>query len=179
MSEGAIETDRLLLRRPVRQDARAIYERYAADAEVTRYLAWPRHTSIADSDAFISFSDSEWQRWPAGPLLAFSRDDGRLLGGAGLLFESPECASTGYVFARDSWGFGYATESLHAMVALAARLGVRRLYAVCHPEHRASSHVMEKCGFEPDGILPRHTIFPNLSPQPQDVLSYVLKRPRG
>lgn len=173
MSErGPVETDRLLFRPPVREDALSIFERYAADPEVTRYLAWLRHQSVSDSDAFVSFSEAEWKRWPAGPLLAFSREDGRLLGGAGLQFETLECASTGYVFARDAWGQGLATEALSAMVDLAAALGVRRLYALCHLEHIASARVMEKCAFEREGILPRHTVFPNLSSEPLDVFCY-------
>ena len=167
-----LETARLSFRRPVREDARDIFERYAADPEVTRYLGWPRHTSVEDTAVFIAFSESEWARWSAGPLLVFSRESGRLLGSAGLLLETADRAQTGYVFARDAWGQGYATETLGAMVHLAAELKLTRLYALCHIEHRASSRVMEKCGFEREGILQRHSVFPNLSPEPQDVFSY-------
>jgi len=46
-----------------------IFKRYAADAEVTRFVGWPRHTSIGDTISFLEFSSSEWSRWPAGPLL--------------------------------------------------------------------------------------------------------------
>jgi len=38
-----IETARLVLRRPTAADAEAIFNRYAGDSDVTRYLAWPRH----------------------------------------------------------------------------------------------------------------------------------------
>jgi len=167
-----MQTERLLLRAPVPDDVGAIFERYAADPDVTRYLSWPRHTSLDDTRAFIEFSDAEWPKWKTGPLLVFSRADGVLLGGTGLLFETPYRAATGYVFARDAWGKGYATEALRAMTELAGSMGVRRLSALCHVQHRASWRVMEKCGFEREGILKRHTVFPNLSPEPEDVLSY-------
>ena len=166
------ETARLLFRAPVPADARAIFERYAADPEVTRYMSWPCHASVADSEAFVAFSQAEWRRWSVGPLLAFSRENGQLLGSAGLVMECPDRAATGYVFARDAWGKGYATEALGAMVDLAAELKVVRLYALCHTEHRASYRVMEKCGFTRVGVLPRHLVFPNLSPEPHDVFSY-------
>jgi RimJ/RimL family protein N-acetyltransferase len=156
----------------VRDDARAIFERYASDPEVTRFMGWPRHTSVADTRAFVSFSVDEWKRWKAGPLLVFSRETGQLLGGAGLGMESASRAVTGYVFARDAWGFGYATETLGAMVDWAVELKIERLYALCHTDHRASWRVMEKCGFTREGILPRHLVFPNLSAEPLDVLSY-------
>ena len=163
----------MLFRAPAPGDARAIFERYASDPEVTRYMSWPCHVSVADTEAFVAFSEAEWRRWPVGPLLAFSRETGELLGSAGLVLEPLDCAATGYVFARDAWGKGFATEALTAMVDLAAQLRVVRLYALCHTEHRASYRVMEKCGFTREGVLPRHLVFPNLSNEPHDVFSYV------
>ena len=168
-----ITTDRLLLRKPEGEDASDIFERYANDPEVTRFLAWPMHNSIDDTRAFLEFSDAEWDRWPAGPYLICSLTDGSLLGSTGLAFEVPFRATTGYVLARDSWGQGYATEALIAMRNLAADLGVERLYAMCHPEHRPSRHVLEKGGFEFEGTLRRFSEFPNLQPGvAQDVVSY-------
>ena len=168
-----IETERLILRPPRRGDARQVFERYASDPDVTRFLGWPRHRSIADTRAFVSFSDDEWRRWPAGPYLIYSRADGTLLGGSGLGFETADRAVTGYVLAKDAWGRGYASEALRAMVDLALQLGIQRLYALCHPEHRVSWRVLEKGGFTREGTLARHTEFPNLHPgQPGDVLCY-------
>jgi [ribosomal protein S5]-alanine N-acetyltransferase len=149
-----------------------MFERYASDPEVTRYLGWPRHRSVADTEAFVTFSQSEWEHSLVGPLLIFARDSGRLLGSSGLLLETPHRAQTGYVFARDAWGQGYATEALGAMLILAAEQKITRVYALCHTEHRSSWHVLEKCGFTREGILHAHSVFPNLSPKPLDVFSY-------
>ena len=78
------------------------------------------------------------------------------------------------MFARGEWGQGYATESLQAMVELARDLGVRRLEAICHVEHRPSAHVIEKCGFELESDPARITPFPNLAPGGKcDVMAYV------
>jgi [ribosomal protein S5]-alanine N-acetyltransferase len=168
-----IETARLTLMRPVPGDAANVFDRYAGDEDVTRFLGWPRHRSVADTEAFLTFSVSEWERWPAGPYLIRSRHDSRLLGGTGLAFDAPDHAVTGYVLARDAWGLGYATEALTAITALARRLGVARLSAFCHPEHRASWRVLEKCGFARDGAWSRQAEFPNLAPGLlQNVLRY-------
>jgi [ribosomal protein S5]-alanine N-acetyltransferase len=168
-----IETERLVLRRPVAADAEPIFRRYASVAEVTRYLSFPRHVSIDQTRAFLAFSDAEWQLWPAGPYLVESREDGTLLGGTGLAFENPQRATTGYVLARDAWGHGYATEALRAVVGTAGSLGVRRLQALCHPDHRPSWRVLEKCGFTREGTLLLYAELPNLSPgEPVDLLSY-------
>ncbi|MBZ5559826.1 MAG: GNAT family N-acetyltransferase [Acidobacteriia bacterium] len=168
-----IETPRLLLRRPTADDAEAIFSRYASDPEVTRYVGWPRHTSVDDTRAFLAFSESLWGRWPAGPCVILGRDDGRLLGSTGLIFETPSRAATGYVLAQDAWGRGFATEALGAMVDLARKTGVLRLYALCHHAHRASVRVLEKGGFSREATLRRYADFPNLSPgEAQDVLCY-------
>ena len=54
--------------------------------------------------------------------------------------------------------------------------GVRRLEAVCHAENLASAHVLDKCGFQYEGIEREHTEFPNLVPGVRsDVLSYSLR----
>lgn len=163
-------TARMQLRRPTLADAQDIYFRYAADPEVTRYLAWPRHTGLDDTRAFLSFSDAEWRAWGCGPYLIHVSD--RLIGSTGLSFESPLEASTGYLFARDAWGLGYATEALAAMVDLARALDITRLYAICHVDHAASRRVMVKCGFAAEGVLRRHTTFPNIGPDRSDVYCY-------
>ena len=104
-------------------------------------------------------------RKPAGPMLVWSRGDGRLLGGTGLGFESGGVVSTGYVFATDAWGHGYATESLHAMIDLARSLSVTRLIARVHSDHRPSARVLEKCGFTLDPHKREATYFPHLYAQ--------------
>ena len=149
-----------------------MFARYASDPEVTRFLSWPRHRSVADTHAFLDASEDEWLRWPAGPYLIESRQDGKLLGGTGLSFETSFRAVTGYVLARDSWGSGFATEALNAVVAVAADLRVKKIYAHCHPEHTASLRVLEKCGFAPEGLLRCHGEFPNLDPGvPTDIVT--------
>jgi RimJ/RimL family protein N-acetyltransferase len=168
-----IETARLVLRRPRAGDAEAIFSRYASDPDATRYMSWPTHRAIEATRAFLAHSEAEWRAHPAGAYLIEGRAGGPLLGGTGVHFENPVRAATGYILARDAWGVGYATEALRAVVALAARLGVLRLQALCHLDHAASQRVLEKCGFTREGVLRRHTAFPNLgSDGPVDVLCY-------
>jgi len=170
-----IETARLFLRRPAMSDAAAIFGGYAADPEVTRFLGWPRHRSVHDTREFLRFSAHEWERWPAGPYLILMRDDGTLVGSTGLGFQSRDSAVTGYVLARQAWGRGYATEALAAMVDLARSLGVERLFALCHPDHRPSQRVLEKCGFVLDPAAARVVEFPNLAAaEQQEALCYAL-----
>jgi RimJ/RimL family protein N-acetyltransferase len=169
-----ITTSRLILRPPNSDDAELIFGRFASDPEVTRFVGWPRHTSLQDTLSFLEFSSAEWARWPVGPLLIESRVDRLLLGSTGLAFETTARTSTGYVLARDAWGFGYASEALRAMVDLARTLAVTRLYALCHTAHTASIRVLERCAFAREAVLTKHAVFPNLGDDtPKDVACYV------
>lgn len=165
------------MRKPQPADAQAIFDRYASDPVATHFMSWPTHRSVADTRAFLAWSDAEWDQWPAGTYLVFAREPaGLLLGSTGLSFQTPDFAVTGYIFAQDAWGKGFATETLAAMVDLARTIGVKRLEAVCFASHRASARVMEKCGFQFDGVLPAHTPFPNIAPGDHfDVLSYSIR----
>jgi ribosomal-protein-alanine N-acetyltransferase len=170
-----IESSRLHFRRPSVADAGEIFSRYAADPEVMRFMSFPRHESLQETRQFLSWSDAEWERWPAGPYLIRSRVDNVLVGSTGLSFETPYRAMTGYLFARDSWGLGYASEALRTMAAQAASVGVRRLYALCHTGHEGSRRVLEKGGFLREGVLRKYMEFPNLAPgEPADVFCYSL-----
>ena len=51
-----IETARLVLQKPEAEDAEAIFERYAGDDRVGRFLAWPIHRSLDDTRLFLNFS---------------------------------------------------------------------------------------------------------------------------
>jgi ribosomal-protein-alanine N-acetyltransferase len=169
-----LETERLVIRRPVAADAPVIFSRYASDPEVTKFLGWPTHRTVDDTRNFLQFSDVEWKRWLVGPYLLESRD-GRVVGSTGLSLETATRASTGYVLARDAWGRGYATEALQTMIIVARSMDVRRLYAICYVDHPASAHVLDKCGFEREGVLKKYAEFPNLAPgEPSDVLCYSL-----
>jgi len=168
-----IDTKRLSLRRPSATDAEAIFERYAGDERVGEFLAWPIHRSLDDTRQFLAFADAEWLMWPAGPFLIYRQD--LLIGSTGLAFESTSLASTGYVLAKDAWGSGYATEAVLGMKTLAAELGLKRLYAGVHPNHRPSARVLEKAGFRNDGVARACAEFPNQAPgELQDVRLYAV-----
>ena len=123
-----IQTERLILRRPDAADTALLFQ-LASSVAVTKYVGWPRHSMPQDTHSFLEFSNAEWARWPAGPLLIESRA-GTLLGTSGLSFENSYRASTGYVLAQEAWGKGFATETLRAVAELADQLNVRRLYAL-------------------------------------------------
>ena len=54
----------------------------------------------------------------------------------------------GYHVAKPFAGNGYATEAVNAFLPrIMRRLGVTKIYGICHAENIASRKVLEKCGF--------------------------------
>ena len=49
-----LETARLRLRKVRAEDAQAIFENWASDDEVTKYITWPTHQSIEDTNRILS-----------------------------------------------------------------------------------------------------------------------------
>ncbi len=70
------ETKRLLLRESAPADATAIYDAYATDAAVTRFLTWPPHRSIADTHAYLALCETARRRRRSN-IYVLVRRDGR------------------------------------------------------------------------------------------------------
>lgn len=49
-----LETDRLILRKYITEDAIAMYKNWASDKEVTKFLTWPAHSSPEISQSIIN-----------------------------------------------------------------------------------------------------------------------------
>lgn len=172
-SLARIATPRLLLRPPGTEDAGAIFA-YARDPQVCRFLAWPCHRSIADSRRFLETARLGWQD---GSRLSWAvEDESGLVGMIGAELGRGG-AGIGYVFAREVWGRGYASEALASLsAALLERTPLHSLWAFCVPENVASARVLEKCGFRRERLLPQYFECPNLGGEMHDVVLFARHR---
>ena len=64
-----IETERLVLRKPRREDVPAIFEGWAQDQEVTRYLTWRPHERIEQTQEFLQRCLSSWEHHTRFPYM--------------------------------------------------------------------------------------------------------------
>lgn len=67
-------------------------------------------------------------------------------------------AEVGFMLGRDAWGQGYAYEAMQAVLAYAATHGMRRLVARTHLGNHRSDGLLEKLGFEEEGLLRGHVL---------------------
>lgn len=165
-------TERLILRRPRKSDAAAIFAEYAQDAEVTKYLIWRPHRDIKETEEFLAGCLG---RWASGEELTWGltqKDDDRVIGMIACRIHG-HAADIGYVLARRYWRRGYVTEAVRAVVDWVASVeSVFRVWAVCDTANAASARVLEKVGMSREGILRRWNMHPNVSSEPRDCFVY-------
>ncbi len=155
-------------------DVRPIYDGYAQDPEVSRYLIWRPHQSVGQTEAYVkaSLAATTYRTYALVQLA-----DGEVIGAFDLRQTSPTCLGYGYLLARAFWGHGLMTEALTEVVDWALRQPpIWRIGDVCDVENVASARVMERAGLKCEGILRRWAVHPNLDEAPRDCFSYAKVR---
>jgi RimJ/RimL family protein N-acetyltransferase/class 3 adenylate cyclase len=156
-----LETDRLVLRAPVPEDADPLAPMYA-DPEVMRYLGDGRTLSREETERSVNRMIESWNADGFGLFTTVRKEDGAVIGRVGLIVWNPETWQTtrassegptelevGYTIGRPHWGQGYATEAAAASRDYALReLGARRVIALIIHGNDASENVARKLGFE-------------------------------
>lgn len=83
-------------------------------------------------------------------------------------------AQLGYVVHQPFWGRGHATAALMEMTRIVEALPqVSRVWATCATDNPASARVLEKCGYQREGILRNWVTYPALGGRAFDNYSYV------
>ncbi len=168
-----LETERLVLRPPRMADAVTVFETYARDEEAVRYLTFKPNQTLEQTEEFMRARLRRTQEGAAYTWAVTRRGDDTLVGMIELRAQEGFKADFGYVLARPFWGQGLMTEALRAVLDFAFSLpGIYRVWAVCDVENVGSARVMEKAGLSFEGVLRRHTIHPNVSPEPRDMRCY-------
>lgn len=151
-----LQTEDLSLR-PVRmKDAQDIYA-YASDPEVSRYVLWEPHRSLADTRAYIRYVRGLYRRGLPSSWAVVHRNSGKVIGTIGFVGYSSfhHSAEIGYSFSRIFWNRGYATQALRAVIGSAFDVlpDLHRIEAQHDLRNPASGRVMEKCGMIREGVL--------------------------
>jgi RimJ/RimL family protein N-acetyltransferase len=161
-----LETPRLHLRRPVApEDAPRIFESYASDPRVTRYLTWRPHYDVAESHRILRTRVAWWNEGREFSWVMTTKPDGATIGMISATNDGcPWRYSLGYVLAHSHWGRGLMTEGARSVVEHLFTLpAVLRVWAVVDCENTASVRVLEKAGMEREGLLRRWSVHPAIS----------------
>ena len=151
-----LETKRLILRRFVIEDAEDMYNNWASDSEVTKYLTWPTHpssevTKMLLRDWISKYKDDDYFNWAIE-----YKETGMVIGNISVVKLNKDILSAdmGYCMSRSLWGNGIMPEALTEVIDyLLNEVELNRI-AACHAvENPKSGRVMNKSGMKLDGVL--------------------------
>lgn len=160
--------ERVMLRAPRLDDAEELFGSVACDPEVTRYMTWTPHPDVGETRRVITefFNVGHERTW-----LIELRDTGEIVETCGFRPVRPHVMDFGYCLGRRWWGQRLIAEPVDLLLTeMDDDPSVCRISAICHVDNARSARVLQRAGLSFEGRLVRHTVFPNIGAEPQDVL---------
>ena len=147
---GAItlETARLILRRHEVTDSSAMYNNWANDDEVTKYMSWTTHENEDVSKQVLDMWVKEYENINYYQWCIVLKETNEPIGSISLFNCKDDIKQIefGYCISRKHWNNGYTSEALKAVIDLAFKIGYERIVGCHHKDNIASGKVMIKNG---------------------------------
>ena len=151
-----LETDRLILRRFTIDDAEEMFNNWASDDEVTKYLTWPTHQNVEVTRGYIDYciqgyAESAFYQW-----VIEIKETHERIGNISVVkvIDEIDSLELGWVIGRKYWGKGYTAEAAKAILeVLFDKVGANCIYAAHDVNNPNSGRVMQKIGMKYEGIL--------------------------
>lgn len=152
-----LETKRLILRKFDVNDAAAMYNNWACDDEVTKYLTWPAHTNPEISKSVLeewvdSYSNDNYYQWA----IVLKENGNEPIGSISVveMNEKIDMVHIGYCIGKKWWHKGITSEALHQVIEfLFDAVECNRIELRYDPRNVNSGKVMKKCGMKYEGTL--------------------------
>ena len=152
-----LETDRLILRRYVSEDATAMFKNWASDPEVTKFLMWQIHPNEGISqkitnDWIKQYSNEKYYHWA----IVLKDNGNEPIGDIAVVHMNEEVSMMhiGYCIGKKWWHQGITSEALKAVMDFLFNVvDVNRIESRHDPRNLNSGKVMQKCGMKYEGTL--------------------------
>lgn len=144
-----LETERLIIRTWTPED-RPLFKELMQDSEVTRYVHRGEPYTDEEVDQWLGRQARQIAEFDVCMGAVIEKSTGRLIGLAGTQpLGTTGDLEIGWIFARDTWGNGYATEAGRAaMEHVLDTLGRNRVVAIIDPDNEPSKRVARRLGME-------------------------------
>ncbi len=150
-----LETERLILRRFVREDATFILQ-LVNEPSFIQNIGDRGIRTLSDAEKYLENGPlSSYARNGFGLYLVQLKESGESMGMCGLIKrEALEHVDVGYAFLPKFWSKGYAIESVRGVLQYAEHIiGLNRLVAIVDPNNQGSVRVLEKAGFQYEKMI--------------------------
>lgn len=149
-----IETERLILREMLHQDAAALFD-MDKNPTVHKYLWQKPFTTLEEIHVYIDLVRNQYLSNRIGRFSTVIKETNEVIGWTGIKFvnDHVENGKTnfydfGYRLNEKSWNKGYATEASKAWLDYGfSQMGIKEMNAFTHAENASSNHVLQKVGF--------------------------------
>lgn len=143
-----LETKRLILRRFELNDYKDMYNNWANDDLVTKYMSWSTHQNEEVSKAVINMWIEEYKQINNYQWCIALKEDNVAIGSISLLHQNDDKKEVefGYCISRKHWNKGITTEALKAVIEFAFSLGYTTIIGKHAKDNPASGKVMLKNG---------------------------------
>ena len=157
VSTVKLETERLILRPFVRDDAESMFRNWATDPDVIRFYTNSGCETLEATRKWVEqwlqhFDKLENNLW--GVFAILLKTDGEVIGTIDYSETNHDArsAEVGYQIGKAWRGNGYAYEALNALIAHCfEEVGLNRIWAVHDPRNPSSGKVLVKVGMQYEG----------------------------
>ena len=147
-----LETKDLILK-PFKVDyAEDMYNNWATDPNVNKFLSWDLHKSVDESRSLIEM----WVEKGGYDWALYHKETGMIIGAINVvkIEERYFLGEVGYCMSSKFWGRGLMTQALGAVITfLFEDIGLNRVELKHAIENIGSGRVMEKNGLKLEGVL--------------------------
>lgn len=151
-----IETNRLVLRRFVLSDYLPMYNNWASDDDVSKFLTWRAHSDTEVSrgitESWVAAYEKEnCYNWA----ITLKNDPDNPFGSISVVFtdENTLTFEIGYCIGKQYWRRGITSEALSAVIDfLFTNTDINRIEAIHDVNNPNSGKVMKKCGMTYEGM---------------------------
>jgi [ribosomal protein S5]-alanine N-acetyltransferase len=151
-----IETERLILRKFVIEDAEEMFANWANDTEVAEYMRWNAHVDINETKKNLKNRIDKYQEPSTYYWAIIMKAINKPIGNIALIYsnEYDMSADVAYCIGRSFWGQGIATEALKRVLEFGLiEVNFNRIEAYHSVNNVASGRAMQKAGMKYEGRM--------------------------
>lgn len=143
-----LETQRLILRPFTLDDAQDMFDGWASDPEVTKYLTWETHSSVEDTKDILRLWTEQYEKPERLNFAIETKDEHKLIGGIDVNSYDNGVPVIGYDLSRRYRNNGYMTEACRCVLEYLFSKGYDKVRIDAVVENSGSNRVIQKCGGE-------------------------------
>ena len=143
-----LSTERLTLRKLNKGDTDSIFNNWANNPEVTKYLTWNTHRSVEDTKQILDIWLKEYKKPKTIRYGIVLKESNELIGAIDVVGFIDNNPVIGYCLSRKHWNHGYMTEACKAMVDYLFAIGHKTVLIEADERNIGSNRVIEKVGFK-------------------------------